>query len=151
MSYILANYVSVGRRRRTTSIESTIKNLKESREPSKGIFWFVKKDHEDEYKILYLGIPVSEDIQGNSKNGLTYTHEKTWKSLVTDKEISSYSWNYFPRGRVELRNFKANIYLNPNIDCEPYRSMIIDAFNLKCTPCRFIADGSNHYKCYLDD
>lgn len=76
----------------------------ESKEPRKGIFWFVNEGDPNDMEILYLDVPENPDFRGNSKNGLTYTHEKTWKDLVSNcpNSIRNKHWNYFPRGRVEL-------------------------------------------------
>lgn len=134
------------------SIKEIVSKLYEAKEPSKGIFWFVKSEGDNEFDILYLDIPNDPNFIGNSKNGLTYTHEKTWKDLISGLpgDIKNKNWNYFPRGRVELKNNKATIYLNPNINKPEYQDKIIDAFHLHRISYRFIPDGSDHYKSYLD-
>lgn len=126
-----------------------INKLNESFSPHKGIFWFIP---ENDYQMIYLDIPDDDTFIGNSKNGLTYTHEKTWKDLVTNQPsyIKNKLWNYYPRGRVELTNMTARVFLNPNINIEKCQKQIIDKFNLNQLIVKFIADGSSHYKCYLD-
>lgn len=134
-------------------INEIVTRLRESSDPNKGIFWFVKKDEDDELHILYLDIPIDSEFVGNSKNGLTYTHEKTWEDLASDEpsEIRNKEWNYFPRGRVEIRNNKATIYLNPHINIPMYQESIIKAFNLQRIPHRFVSDGSSHYHSIMLD
>ena len=130
-----------------------MKTLRESKEPCTGIFWFVQKDEEiEKFQILYLDIPQDAEIQGNSRNGLTFTHKNTWSdlSISCEKSIKNKQWDYFPRGRVEIRNNKATVYLNPNINTPEYQKDIIDAFNLHRINTKFISDGSTHYKCFLD-
>lgn len=134
------------------SPHNIITKLKESRDPKKGIFWFIDRGDSDHIEILYLDIPDDPDFRGNSKNGMTYTHEKTWKDLVSSypSDIRNKPWNHYPRGRVELHNNRAIIYLNPNIYTPECQKDIIDAFNLQKLSTRFISDGSSHYKCHLD-
>lgn len=64
-------------------------------------------------------------------------------------------FNYYPRGRVQIANGKATIYANPNICTQDVMYFIIDMFNLSgsngITKIRIIPDGSDHYKCYLDE
>lgn len=126
-----------------------INKLTESIYPKRGIFWFIPQE---DYKIIYIDIPEDNFI-GNSKNGLTYTHEKTWANLVYREPayIRNKPWNYYPRGRVEIINNKARVYLNPNINIEECQKEIINKFNLYKIPVKFISDGSKHYKCYLDN
>lgn len=127
-----------------------VEKLNESLNPCKGIFWFTP---DNDYQIIYLDVPTDSTFIGNSKNGLTYTHEKTWKYLVTNQPnyIKNKPWNYYPRGRVELINMTARVFLNPNINIEKCQKEIIDKFNLRSIFVKFISDGSNHYKCYLDN
>lgn len=64
-------------------------------------------------------------------------------------------YNYFPRGRVEIQNSKATIYLNPVINNEEVQKFLIDEFHLTksngINKIIFHSDGSEHYKCYLDN
>lgn len=115
-----------------------------------GVFWFVKDIEDDDYHIIFLTISADKsNFCGNSKNGLTYTHKLTWEQLtVTEsKYIRKKAWNYFPRGRVDIKNGKASVYLNPIINERRYKDVIVDAFHLEAIPHRFVSDGSYHYKC----
>jgi hypothetical protein len=135
--------------------------LKEDIELNKGIFWIKNLDNIDSNKNLCFTIPSDIngntliDIDGNyiSKNGETFNHEKTWSQLPKDITEGK-PFNYFPRGRVEINNGKAIIYLNPNINDEEVKEFIINEFNLYphngIKSVRMISDGSEHYKCYLD-
>lgn len=130
----------------------------ESRQLSKGIFWIT--DLSDiESSGIYFDIPCN--VNGdpdcidelNAKNGKTYNHERTWQ-LLDSKITHNKPYNYFPRGRVEIANGKATIFANPNICNEELVSWCKQVFNLTeingIKKIRLIADGSEHYQCYLD-
>lgn len=137
------------------------KYLNESKSLQKGIFWIVDLDNIDNNSKYCF--TIDSDINGNplcdldllnSKNGETYNHEKTWNQL--DKKYTfNKKYNYFPRGRVEINHGKATIYLNPNINTDEVIDFIVDNFHLTgyngINNIKVISDGSDHYKCYLDN
>lgn len=130
----------------------------ESRELSKGIFW-VKDASNIEDSGIFLDIPCTPegdafDSSGlNAKNGTTYNHERTWPLLGTSITEGK-PYNYYPRGRVHIANDKATIFANPNIANEELLNWCVQKFNLieinGIKKVRVVADGSDHYKCYLD-
>lgn len=131
--------------------------LIESSQLYKGIFWI--KDVDNPTTDLFFQIP--SDVYGNTdeegltaKSGLTHNHEKVWKSLNI-KLTDGKAFNYYPRGRVEISNCKANIYLNPILCTDRIKELLIKEFNLTShngiKKISFKADGSDHYKCYLDE
>lgn len=130
----------------------------ESRELSKGIFW-VRDANNIEGSGIFLDIPCTPEgdafnISGlNAKNGTTYNHEHTWP-LLGASITEGKPYNYYPRGRVEIANGKATIFANPNIANEKLLKWCIQKFNLTeingIRKVRVVADGSAHYKCYLD-
>lgn len=134
--------------------------LEESFDLYKGIFWIT--DLEDVSKNeLYFQIPcdsngqiTSDEVIPNAKSGTTYNHEKVWK-LLPNKITKGKPFNYYPRGRVEIANQKAIIYLSPHIATEEVKDWLIDKFNLNSLngikSVRMIVDGSDHYKSYLDN
>lgn len=83
-----------------------------------------------------------------------YNHKRVWSQL-SNKETGGKSFDYFPRGRVEIANGIAKVFHSPYIDQEELKSWVIDKFNLTKSngikKIKMIADGSSHYKCYLDD
>lgn len=130
----------------------------ESRQLSKGIFW-VRDANNIEGSGIFLDIPCTPkgdafNISGlNAKNGTTYNHERTWL-LLGASITEGKPYNYYPRGRVEIANGKATIFANPNIANEKLLKWCIQKFNLTeingIRKVRVVADGSAHYKCYLD-
>lgn len=136
--------------------------LRESRDLSRGIFWITDISNIDNNK-LYFQIPCDKNgnvqsqpnvsLDLNAKSGTTYNHERTWSQL-SSKYTNNKPFNYYPRGRVEIANCKATIYLSPHIATEEVKQWCIDRFNLTSvqgiTKVRLVADGSAHYKCHLD-
>lgn len=116
----------------------------------KGIFW-IKPDGE------LLVLKVKCDSFGNllqdippdmlSKSGRNFNHKNAWNALpksITDNK----EYNYFPRGRAEIRNGKAIIFTN--YITEDLKLKIIDAFYLSdgngIEQVIFKIDNSAHYK-----
>ena len=90
-----------------------------------------------------------EDIPHNmlSKSGGNFNHKNAWNALpksITDNK----EYNYFPRGRAEIRNGKAIIFTN--YITEELKQKIIGAFYLSAgngiEQVIFKTDNSAHYK-----
>lgn len=103
----------------------------EERRMNKGIFWFlcfVDKDGDLAFtgEILTLLIPCDEEGNPkaapsyNSKNGRSNTHKDSWITVTAGrKDLRGISWNYYPRGRVEISRGRALVFMNPLIlNCE---------------------------------
>jgi hypothetical protein len=132
--------------------------VREPKELSAGVFWVKPAD-----ELLFFEIPCNADGAPNvgvssyvfaSKNGKTFNHKRLWDTLGK-KDTGNHSYRYYPRGRVEIRNSVAVIFLNPNI----HRDEIVDNIKLRfgltrvngIQEVKVISDGSEHYTCYLDD
>ena len=127
----------------------------------KGVFWITDLDDIDRNENYCFKIPsdrfgnvVSDGLDLNAKSGTTYNHEKLWRSLPR-KITQGKPFDYFPRGRIEIKNGKATIYLNPLINTEEIQRFLIDKFNLTeangIDKTVFSSDWSEHYKCFLDN
>lgn len=126
----------------------------------KGIFWITELDNRDAEQLIFR-IPVTpagkviepEKLDLNSKNVDNYNHRLLWEKL-SKKITHNKPYNYYPRGRVEIKRGKAVIYANPNICCEELLISLADRFGLNeengIVEIRLKPDGSDHYKCYLD-
>lgn len=112
-----------------------------SKEMSRGVFWIVDGE--------LLAFPFIENsLDGVAKSGNTYNHKRLWPDIKPRGCNKSY--NYYPRGRVDITNKgKPIIYINPNID-ESYISQIKYEFGLRVDP-TIRMDYSEHYKCYMDE
>ena len=134
--------------------------LNEDAQLYKGAFWIVDQNNVEKNAKYCFAIPSdcygnieANDLELNAKSGTTYNHEKLWRSLPRSLTLGK-AFNYFPRGRVEIQNAKATIYLNPQINTEEIQQFIIGEFNLYryngINKVIFHSDGSEHYKCFLD-
>lgn len=129
----------------------------------KGIFWNYMSWFDDEmYVPVILPIKVKCDINGNalekiefsSKSGDNFNHKAEWeKKKETSRLCRNHPFDYFPRGRVEIRNGKIHIYANPVIlSDEVVKKLIIETFELAdvMEKISWIADNSEHYKYIVD-
>ena len=121
----------------------------------KGIFWCTDRSADPPAFIIVStecdadGNALSEDICFSSKSGTNFNHRAEWARL--DRKITGgRPFNYYPRGRVEIRKCKAMIYLNPVLNEERTVSEIKRLFDLKESSgilmIRIISDGSAHYQ-----
>lgn len=127
----------------------------------RGIFWIT--DIDDIYGSgLYFLIPC--DSNGNisdfeipphmsSESTDNYNHKKVRNSLPK-KITGGKPFDYYPRGRVEVRNGSAVVYYSPYIPQNDLKNILTDKFSLTASngikKVRFIADGSEHYRCFYD-
>lgn len=118
----------------------------------KGVFWVIdgkvvsKKVRCDEFGDMIIDEDREYPAEIWSNN-----HKKIWFTLPRTVTQGK-AYNYFPRGRVEIRNKKAIIFLNPCLCYEEMIRKIKMEFRLeKNKDLRDIlvkADGSKHYRCY---
>ncbi|MEQ2511524.1 hypothetical protein WMO66_09750 [Faecousia sp. CLA-AA-H192] len=119
----------------------------------KGIFWCANFDTECPELITVSAAcdkngDSKELVRFSSKSGNNFNHRPEWERL--DRSITAgRPFNYYPRGRVEIKNGKATVFLNPaiNKECIVYR--IMDAFELMTGELNCInikSDGSSHYR-----
>ena len=123
---------------------------------SRGIFWVLAESENDITKEKIFPIQKYCDFDGNSDDysgfssadGTTYNHKETWKTLP--KEITKGKpFDYYPRGRVEISNGSATIWMNGNIlELADEIKSLYGLSQLKNVRVR--EDGSSHYKCHLD-
>lgn len=106
----------------------------------KGVFWLIDGS--------LLAVPYDEKSTiGIAKSGDNYNHRLLW-DYVKPRRCNK-SFDYYPRGRVEISNKgKPIVYMNPSIGKE-YIPKIMECFDLEEEP-RIHYDGSNHYKSQLD-
>ena len=57
-----------------------------------------------------------EHVEYSSKSMSNFNHKAEWSKLP--KSVTNgQPYNYYPRGRVEIKNNKAKVYLNPVLIC----------------------------------
>ncbi len=119
----------------------------------KGIFWYIPMDR------CLVSVKVScercgeslEPVKYSSKSGENFNHKSEWARLPPNI-TRRFPYNYFPRGRVEIKQGKATIYLNPVLCQDDIQKQICMEFGLDATEItiRFIADGSAHYEALME-
>jgi len=141
-------------------------DLKKPQQLSSGIFWILSDNYDlSDLKFLMFKIPCDSNgnpnntpsIKLNSKSGNTYNHKKIWdEEIKNNSEYRPYNkkdYDYYPRGRVEISNNRATIFLNPHINRSDFIKLIKQNFGLfpnNISDIRVITDGSTHYQCFLD-
>ena len=129
----------------------------------RGIFWIIDIDNIMKSKTYFL-IPCDSDGNINdpefhisssmsSVGTDNYNHKKVWSCLPRSMTHNK-PFDYYPRGRVEIANGIAKVYHSAHIPQDELKQFVIDKFNLTSfngiKKIKMIADGSDHYKCYLD-
>lgn len=117
---------------------------------NKGIFWVIN----DELFCIKVecdtnGIP-QEYVEFSAKSGDNFNHKAEWSGLGR-KVTNGKPYNYYHRGRVEIKNNKATVYINPLANTEEIQKKIIEAFNLENIKIIFKSDGSAHYQALIDN
>lgn len=100
----------------------------------RGLFWYVDRE------LPCFPVSGAEvDTVGNN-------HRRFWETLPHSL-TGGMSYNYFLRGRVELRHGKAVVYLYPSLCTPGIDIRIRHAFSLPDEmQVSFKADGSRHYR-----
>ena len=106
----------------------------------RGVFWLVDGE--------IVAIPYTDDATvGIAKSGNNYNHRLLWEHVRLDG--CKKAFNYYPRGRVEMkRRGTPIVYMSPHIGMD-YLSDIMKRFELEEIPLVHY-DGSDHYKCWMD-
>ena len=112
---------------------------------NKGIFWLI----ENELFCLKIpcdknGTPLNPETAFSAKSGDNFNHKAEWEKL-SKKVTRGKPFNYYPRGRVEIKNGKVTIYLNPYLNKEKIINALCKEFSILSLPIKVKNDGSAHY------
>ena len=123
----------------------------------KGIFWIVDRENLQSNEPYLFCIPVDRmgaPIAGapipplNSKHGDNYKHKKTWEEYLPAALRRGKPYNFYPRGRVEIKDAQnAIVFLNPVLAAEDVVAYLKEQFCLENRVLKIVADGSAHYRC----
>ncbi|MCR1908562.1 hypothetical protein QMP28_09885 [[Clostridium] symbiosum] len=110
-----------------------------------GLFWLVCHmdgdtiDWNEDWEIYHL-FAKSDAI----------SHKDAWMQFAqnTEKRFRRFEYDYYPRGRVVVRNGTATVFLNRHIATDEVLATINQVFGL--TSPKVHAEGSRHYECYID-
>ncbi len=118
----------------------------------KGVFWVRSLKEGDMIALRFLsdenGVLTDSEITSKDIN-----HKRLWERL--DSVVTGgVPYNFYPRGRVELRRGKALIFCSPHIYTEQLKALVTERYGLTAEngikDVIMKADGSAHYKCGLD-
>ena len=125
---------------------------KGSRMLYRGVFWIRDLNEGD---IIALRFTSDENgvLTDSSLTSKDINHKRLWAQL--DSVVTGgYPFDYYPRGRVELRRGRALIFCSPHICTEQLKALITEHFGLTSDngikEVILKADGSAHYRCELD-
>ena len=118
----------------------------------KGVFWVRSLSGNDIIALRFLS-DENGVLTDGSLTSKDINHQRLWERL--DSVVTGgVPYNFYPRGRVELRRGKALIFCSPHICTEQLKKLITERFGLRAEngikEVLLKADGSAHYKCELD-
>lgn len=115
----------------------------------KGIFWLIEGElYTKKLECDKSGNVIGDGSGLNSKSGDNFNHRLTWEGLPKNVTHGK-EYNYYPRGRVEIKGGKAVIYLNPALNSEEMLAELTRLFGLdELGFVRVKNDGSRHYRAY---
>jgi hypothetical protein len=121
----------------------------------KGLFWVAGERGER----LMLIHAVECDKNGrrlcatpayNSRKGDSFSHQQSWADAAREQpgKVRNKPWDYFPRGRVEIRNGRAIVHFNPCLsEWDGFNAAVVSLFGLEDFPTVMAPDYSVHYQC----
>ena len=119
----------------------------------KGVFWYNPCAEELITKKVACDLNGAEIevVEYSSKFGENFNHKLEWEKLPKSITCAN-PYNYYPRGRVEIKNEKITFYLHLILNDERIVKRIINEFGLDNAniPIRIVADGSEHYNFLID-
>lgn len=122
--------------------------------PHKGIFWLIK-NADDNDELLSVNVPCDpngyplKSADFSSVSGKNFNYRAEWEKLPPELTQGK-PFDYYPMGRVEIKDRKVTVYCHPSLTQSPYRLMITGEFGVPSATTRFVADGSIHYQARKD-
>lgn len=119
----------------------------------KGIFWYDSMRD----KLIVKKVACDQDgsalneVEYSSKSGDNFNHKAEWAKMP--KSVTGgYPYNYYHRGRVEIKKNKATVYFNPALNTPRIFELIDAEFGLSSGTIlvRTVSDGSSHYEYLVD-
>ena len=89
----------------------------------------------------------AEDVAFSSKSGESFNHKREWEKLP--KSVTGgRAYGHFPRGRVEIKNGRADIWLTPDLNEENVINAVEREFGLERDDIKIALrpDNSSHYR-----
>ena len=128
-------------------------------ELGKGLFWLVRTK-QGSFQILCCkllcfrdGVTIEEVETGFCEND-GISHMDAWDKMQKDENTKNKPYNYFPRGRVQIKKGKATIFANPILCNDSVIGIVKESFGLTLengiNKIRVKADNSKHYQFLME-
>ena len=125
----------------------------------KGIFW-LRPEGYGEFSVISKkalcdpsGEVIDNTVEFSSKSGENFNHKAEWAKLPRSV-TQEHEYNYYPRARVEIKNGIARLYMNPDVNVNDIRILVLRDFGISkkngLSEIKFISDGSEHYSYEAD-
>lgn len=119
----------------------------------KGVFWYIP----DKGDLIVKKVACDNNgtamelTEYSSKSGDNFNHKIEWSKLL-HSTTKGKPYNFYPRGRVEIKRGTAIVYLNPALKEPRIEEKIKSEFSLldEAINIRFVADGSFHYEYFAE-
>ena len=114
----------------------------------KGIFWIIDgKPMTVSVECDAVGETVGPPPDYSSKSGENFNHRIEWEKLSRNV-TGGVAYNCYPRGRVEIKNGKATVWLNPVLNTPEVIEKIEKEFDLHDGEIKIEIknDNSKHYE-----
>ena len=111
----------------------------------KGVFWFIGGRIVSVKVACRADGAAAEACVYSSKSGDNFNHRAEWEKLPRAATHGK-PFDFFPRGRVEIKNGAATVWLNPTLNEPKTLSAIKSEFRLDGVKTAVKADGSEHYR-----
>lgn len=111
----------------------------------KGLFWI---NQDEQGRFIPITVKIECDADGNAVNNRiatdkdNFNHEEEWKifEAMPSGEYRGMKYDHYPRGRVEIKNKKATVYLNIVLCTEYIKRLITNEFGLWDMDVSFVAE-----------
>lgn len=114
---------------------------------NKGVFWYIDGKIVSKKVVCDENGIATEECKYTSKSGDNFNHELEWEKLPRSITCN-HPYNYYPRGRVEVKNGKVTVWINPTLEDIVILAKIKKEFGLDTNdiPSVLKIDNSEHYE-----
>ena len=118
----------------------------------KGVFWYIDGKIISKKVICDENGRAWEMCEYTSKSGDNFNHELEWEKLPRSI-TGNHPYNYYPRGRVEVKSGKVTVWINPTLEDIVILAKIKKEFGLDTNdiPSVLKIDNSEHYEAKYED
>lgn len=125
----------------------------------KGLFWYIKGIDGGGYILNFKmacfrdGV-TTEEVESGFCETDGISHKDAWEKLKKDQDTKNKPYNYFPRGRVQIKKGVATICLTPELSHESFVEGIVASFGLTAengiSKIKVKPNHSRHYRFLME-